>query len=301
MNISSKIKKVIIYVGIPSLTFGLGLISGAKIYEKAIKETYLNPKKIALKLNESQKPIVVEAKKKDEKIGVLALYQVSYTDKKAGRKTEANVFKFGNLIFTNVYRLMPDGTVTKVKTERTIFIPVDISFLESIENKFKKEGINITAGTKGKPKLYIIFDALCPFCAESFEKKYPELAGKYEIVFIPLAVHGIYSVNALTSIYTEAKDKPIAEVIGKNFKLFREAKGNMQEFVKETANLPKDEHVKKLIISTSEELLKNKVFETPTLFMPTPKGYLKLTGSDLAMEKQVKKILKESKKANSGS
>lgn len=199
-----------------------------------------------------------ELKQLKEEKGKLTVYEMTFTDRVRHEKLTVPAYRFGDYYFLQAFELK-DGRlvpVVKVKAEK---IPIDVSFLESIEKKMRQAGINNVAGKRGAPHLYVIFDAYCPFCIRGIKKEYPELSRKYEVHFIPFAVHGERSVKALSCILErwkrERPDKVLREVFGR-------FKGDWQEYGEQFNSCRQE--FSPLVREITSTLVKNGIAATPT-------------------------------------
>ena len=199
-----------------------------------------------------------ELKRVKEETGKLTVYQMTFTDKVRHERLTVPAYRFGNYYFLQAFELK-DGRLVPVLKVRAEKVPIDVSFLRDIERKMRKAGINNVAGKKGAPRLYVIFDAYCPFCIKGIKKEYPELAKHYEIHFIPFAVHGEKSVKALACILERWKKERPDEVLREVFGKFN---GSWQEYG-EQFNSCRQEFAP-LVKEITSTLIKNGIVATPT-------------------------------------
>jgi len=256
--------------------WGGAILTGVLSVEsaKADKEKYNYQKVLTFPTPNGE----VKAELKEVRNEPVAVYGYDIKDKKRGVEIKGKFYRIGDYYFFVPFKL-ENGKLVPVRQEKIGRIPVDISFLKRIEERFKKAGVNVEAG-QGKEKVYVVIDALCPFCAQKMEKEYPQLAKKYRVVFIPFAVHREASVKALSCIYTKAKKEGIVKPLEENFKQFQNAlkTGKVGEFIKSYDSCKVDQKVKALVQETTKELVENGVKGTPTFFIPKDGKYYVYVG-----------------------
>jgi thiol:disulfide interchange protein DsbC len=156
----------------------------------------------------------------------------------------------------------------------------DVSWLKDVEKRLNKAGIPHVIG-KGKRKLYVIWDVLCPFCFRHFAhmtKKEAEKLG-VEIHAIPYAVHGESSIEGLAYFAQLAREKGIDQAfkhfasLGKDFGEFRK---NLKKELKKAKFDSNFKRRAKIALRAVKRMLgKNRIVATPTyiyLQSPSKKG-----------------------------
>jgi len=186
-------------------------------------------------------------------------------------KAEFPIVKVGDTYYGLPMKLEKNGQFRKVEPKVSL-VPVDGEFLSEADVEFAKAGIKnfVVWGEKNRGKaLYVVFDALCPYCMKEIEKL-PELKKQYSsITFLPLAVHGEKSVQGLSCIYTKAEKEGMEKALKEVFSWKEGA--NWEEYVKKLDSCRIDENIKKAVREISELLRKNGVYATPTFFLLTEK------------------------------
>ena len=217
-------------------------------------------------------------KKVSEKTEKVVYY--TYTVVKDGMKAEFPIVKVGDTYYGLPMKLV-NGELVSVKPKVSL-VPVKADFLNKAQRQLSIQfGNSFIVRGEGKGRLYVVFDAFCPFCMKALKSgELDELKKKYSsIVLLPLAVHGKESVKGLSCIYEKAKkegmEKALKEVFswkkGDDVKSWLDYKKRIDgcSFSNET-----EEVVKKV----SELLSKNGVSATPTFFYFDGGNYYKRVG-----------------------
>lgn len=240
-------------------TFGVGYLTGFLVadYQPYPEKIYLNTK-----------GRVIEGKL-ERKEGKLAVYRIDVVDKRKGIRIQQDVYRYGKYLFPNAF-VLKDGRIVNASNVKKEKLPVSTAFLDEIVSDFKKQGINLEFG-KGKQKVYVVFDVLCPFCARAFKSEFPKLTQKYKVILVPFPVHGESSVNAFACIFTEVKNGKVTlpEALGKEFEKLLQVKDreDYQKLVEQFKKCPKNPKLVALLEKVRNELLANGVVETPTFFV----------------------------------
>ena len=195
---------------------------------------------------------------------------------KDGIKAEFPIVRVGDTYYGLPMKLR-NGEFVKVEPKVTL-VPVKGGFLKRALEEFKRVGVNPEVkGKEEKPTLYVIFDALCPFCIKSAKEKLPELLSKYNLVFLPLAVHGESSYLGLSCIYTKAKKEGIKKAIEEVFS-WKDGKSWKEYEEKLQTSCPLSKDVAVAVRRVSELLKKNGVYATPTFFLEKDGKFYKRVG-----------------------
>ena len=209
-------------------------------------------------------------RKVSEKTEKVTHYIMSVT--KDGMKAEFPIVKVGDTYYGLPMKLEKNGQFRKVEPKVSL-VPVDGEFLSEADVEFAKAGIKnfVVWGEKNRGKaLYVVFDALCPYCMKEIEKL-PELKKQYSsITFLPLAVHGEKSVQGLSCIYTKAEKEGMEKALKEVFSWKEGA--SWEEYIKKLDSCKVDENIKKAVGEISKFLRLNKVYATPTFFLLTEKN-----------------------------
>jgi len=182
-----------------------------------------------------------------------------------GERKVVKVYKMDDIYLIPSFQIKNGKLITiNPKVEK---VSVDISFLREIDKKFKEMNINNISGKRGGKIVYFIFDAYCPYCIADFKKYYKELKDKYEVHFIPFAVHGNRSVKVMACMFNDMKRLPADKVLETYF-----SKENYLELLSH-CNAKETE---KLIREISSILRKNFIKATPTFIYQDSKGKFKV-------------------------
>ena len=243
-----------VLLGVTALAFAGGLLAEAK---------------------EKLPPHLKEVSQKTEKVTYY-----TYTVVRDGMKAEFPIVKVGNTYYGLPMKLV-HGEFQKVEPKVSL-IPVKADFLEKAQRRLSKQfGNSFVVRGEGKGRLYVVFDAFCPFCMKATKSgKLNELKEKYgEIVFLPLAVHGKESVKGLSCIYEKAKkegvEKALKEVFG--WKKGDDVKSWL-DYKKKVDGCSFSSKTEKVVKTVSDLLSENGVFATPTFFYFDGKNYYKRVG-----------------------
>jgi len=246
-------------VAVVLATFGVGYLTGFLVAD-------YQPYPETIHLNTQGK--VIEGKL-ERKMGKLAVYRISVEDRREGVRIQQDVYRYGDYLFPTAF-VLKDGKVVNANNVKKEKIPANTAFLDSIVEDFKRQGINLEFG-KGKQKIYVVFDALCPFCARAFKEEFPKLTQKYKVVLVPFPVHGEDSINAFACIFTEVKEgkKTLPEALGEEFDRFLNIKtrADYQKLKNHFKTCSKDPKIVSLLKKVHDELIANGVVATPTFFV----------------------------------
>jgi len=193
-----------------------------------------------------------------------------------GLRAEFPIVKIGDTYYGLPMKLV-NGSFEKVEPKISL-VPIKGEFLKEATEELQKANLSFTIKGSGKGKLYVVFDAFCPFCMKAAESgKIGELRKKYaEIVFLPLAVHGETSVKGLSCIYEKAKDKGIKEALREVFS-WKEGK-SWEEYEKRVKSCTTSKETERAVRRVSELLRRNRVYATPTFFYFDGKKYFERVG-----------------------
>jgi len=207
-------------------------------------------------------------KKVSEKTEKVTYYTMSAV--KDGMKAEFPIVKVGDTYYALPMKLV-DGKFQRIEPKVSL-VPVEGEFLLDAEIEFAKAGIKnfVVWGEKNRGKaLFVVFDALCPYCIKEIEKL-PEFKKEYSsIIFLPLAVHGEKSLQGLSCIFDKAKKEGFEKALSEVFS-WKKGK-SWEEYVKKLDSCSVSNETKEAVKKVSELLSKNGVLGTPTFFLLTKK------------------------------
>ena len=217
-------------------------------------------------------PNLKEVKKKTETVTYYTL-----TVEKDGLKAEFPIVKIGDTYYGLPMKLI-NGSFEKVEPKISL-VPVKAEFLKEAEKELKKANLSFTIKGSGKGKLYVIFDAFCPFCMRSAQsRKLDKLKEKYaEVTFLPLMVHGDASVRGLSCIYEKAKKEGIGKALREVFS-WKEGR-SWEEYKRKVESCSASPETEKAVENVSNLLVRNGVYATPTFFYFDGKNYYKRVGN----------------------
>jgi thiol-disulfide isomerase/thioredoxin len=158
---------------------------------------------------------IVFKKVKEFKADV-AVYEGEVKQGRIERKIK--IYKVGDMVFIIPWKLQNGRLVPNRSAElasKPKVVPLskkELAEFNSVVERLKSYGVKYP--DTGKPKLYVIFDTYCPFCKRAVQSgKMKELLKKYDLVLIPLNVHGAASVQENACLIEEGTKKPMTEVV----------------------------------------------------------------------------------------
>jgi len=178
-------------------------------------------KEIKQRVNQVEKTITYKENGKEFKavekkaLGKLPCFVYSYQVKDENKKSllKGNLIRCGNEFFLFGYKYNP---LTKKLSFDPLFrtqvesLPFKAPYLQKVWELLKEKGLAFSVGN-GNKVVYLVFDGLCPFCAQKFSS-FSVLQEKYkgyQFRFIPLPIHGQDSFTVNGMILEKARKEGI--------------------------------------------------------------------------------------------
>jgi len=201
----------------------------------------------------------------------------TYTVTKDGVKAVFDIVKVGDKFYGLPMKL-ENGEFKRIEP-RVSLVPVNADFLSKVFLKLEHVvGDSFRIGKdKRKPTLFIVFDSMCPYCMKALKGgELQKLKENYNLVFLPLAVHGKASIDGLSCIYTLAKKEGMEGALKEVFS-WKDGK-SWEKYEKKLSSCKVDGKVRKTVEEVSQQLLENGVFATPTFFLNKNGKFYKRVG-----------------------
>lgn len=203
----------------------------------------------------------VTFRKVDEFTAKVAVYEGTVRQGRIERKI--TLYKVGNLFFASPWEFKDHRFTPVISASSVKVVPLSKEELAEFKSAVKKlQDYGVKYPETGKPKLYVIFDAFCPFCKRGVQSgRMKELMKKYDLVLVPLNVHGKASEKENACLIEKARKEPMTQVVKEWF----------------TGKLPKcspSEKAVSLEKEVSKELIKLGLTATPTFVAENGKVYV---------------------------
>ncbi|ADU97765.1 hypothetical protein Theam_1809 (plasmid) [Thermovibrio ammonificans HB-1] len=201
-------------------------------------------------------------KEKTENVKVYSL-----TVKRGRVKETFKVYRVGKLYFAEPTAMVKEGKfflpypAGRVKTEVKPFSPEELSDFRRAYSSFVAAA-GLREPDTGKPKLYVVFDPLCPYCERAVRSgEMKKLMASYDLRAVPFPVHGKLSERIAACLLKKAEEEraPFEKVVAEWFK---DSPREKRELLNSCGqNLSKEELILRKL---SRELRSLEITGTPT-------------------------------------
>lgn len=198
-----------------------------------------------------------------------------YSVKRNGILLQYPVVKVGDTFYA--YPLKKTKSGWKVIQPKVSLYPINSAFIPKVNSILTKAvGKSYVDNNGRKQTLYIVFDALCPYCIHAEQAgKMQELQKKFNLAFIPLVIHGKPSVQGLSCMYQKAKTEGIAKAVSE---VYSWKTSSWKDYIAKLYKCKADAGIDSAVKKVSNILLKNNIDATPTFIMKHNGKYYEAVG-----------------------